>query len=348
MKSARNEVIGQGASVMLAMHEAGRRKGLKAMAGLAAGALFSPLARAQTSGWPARPVKLVVVYPTGGPADAAARLIAERLSPLLGQPVVVENKGGAGGSIGLDAVLKAAPDGYTLAFSAISPLTINPHVMKLPYDAERDAAALASVMYSPVYFIATPAFSGKTFADVLALARAQPGRLNMATSGIASVGHLMLERLNRSAGISINHVPYKGGGQVIADAVGGQFELLTANPSPALNGFIAQGKLRVLAVTGPARLPSFPAVPTLGELGHAGANMTSSFGFFAPARIAPELLKRLNAEINSILARPEVADKLVKLDNVVLSQTPDQFARQIHAQYRDIGALIRETGIKAE
>jgi tripartite-type tricarboxylate transporter receptor subunit TctC len=298
--------------------------------------------------WPTKPLKLIVVYPTGGPADAAARLLAERLSAVLGQPVVVENKGGAGGSIGLEAMFRASADGYTLAFSALSPLTINPHLMRLPYDTLHDVAPIASVMYSPVYLIATPAFPGKNFADVLSFARAQPGKINMGTSGVASVGHLMLEGLNRSAKISLNHVPYKGGGQIISDAVSGQFQLLTANPSPALNGFIAQGKLRVIAVTGAARLPSLPHISTLAELGVPGANLTSSFGVFGPAKLPSELIRRLNREINTILTQQDFVERLAKLDNLVLGETPEQFALAIQTQYRELGALIRETGIKIE
>ena len=298
----------------------------------------------QTNTWPSRPIKLIVVYPTGGVSDSAARLVAERLTGQLGQSVVVENRAGAAGSIGIEAMLKSAPDGYTLAFAAVSPMTINPHIMRVPYDALQDVAAVASMMYSPVYLIATPAFSGKTFADLLTQARGAGNKLNMATSGIATVGHLMLEQLNRSAKIQINHVPYKGGAQVITDAVGGQFELLTSNPSPALNGFIAQGKLRVLAVTGPARLPSFPDVPTFTELGHPAANMTSTFGFFASSKVPPEIVKRLGDEINKVLSLPDVVDKLLKQDNIVRTQTPEQFTQLIQSQHREIGALVRETG----
>lgn len=305
-------------------------------------------AHAQTGAFPSRPIKLIVVYPTGGVSDSAARLVAEQLSSSLGQPVVVENRAGAAGSIGMEAMLKAEPDGHTIAFAALSPLTINPHVMRVPYEPLKDIAPLASMMYSPVYLIATPAFTGNSFADLLTQARSPSGALNMATSGIATVGHLMLEQLNRSAGTRINHVPYKGGGQVITDAVGGQFELLTSNPSPALNGFIAQGKLRVLAVTGPARLPSFPQVPTVTELGFPAVNMTSTFGFFGSARMSPEIVRRLNQAINTALGRPELIERLLKDDNIVRTATPEQFAQTIQSQHREIGALVRAAGIKAE
>lgn len=300
------------------------------------------VARAQS-----RPIRVIVVYPTGGPADSAARQIAERLVPALGQPVIVENRGGAGGAIGIDAVAKAPPDGLTLGFSALSPLTLAPHVNRVPYDPLKDVVAVARVMYSPVYLLATPAFEGAGFADLVAQARARPGRLNFATSGVASVGHLMLEALRR-AGIDCNHVPYKGGGQILTDAAGGQFELLTANPSPTLNAMVAQGRLRVLAVAAPNRLHAVPDKPTLAELGHPAANLTSVFGFFAPAGTRPEAVARLNAEINAVLAAKDMHERLARIDNVVSTATPEQFAAQVAAEHAANARLVREAGIRAE
>lgn len=316
---------------------------LAAVASLAAG-----VAGAQTAAWPSKPLKIVVTYPTGGTTDAAARQLAERLAPVLGQPVLVENRAGASGSIGMDAVAKSAPDGHTIAFAAISPVTLNPHVMKVPYDAMKDIAPLARVMFSPVYVLATPAFTGKTFDDAIAQARARPGRVNLATSGIATVGHLMLEAIRRRAQVDINHVPYKGGGQVLTDAVGGQFELLTSNPSPTLNAMIAQGKLRVLAVAAPSRLPALPDTPTLAELGYPGANLTSVFGLFAPAKTPPEVMKRLNAEINRIVQSRDMTERLEKLDNVVSTGTVEQFAAQVAAEFDANARIVREAGIRAE
>lgn len=319
---------------------------------LAPGLVGQPVAaqapQALPATWPGRPIRLVVVYPTGGVSDATARLLAEKLAPGLGQPVLVDNKGGAGGTLGMDLVAKAAADGYTLAFSAVSPLTLNPHVMRVAYDPLKDVVPLARVMYSPVYVLGTPAFAGQSFDDALRLARTQPGRVAVATSGVASVGHVMLEQIQRRAGVRFNHVPYKGGGQVITDAVGGQFELFTANPSPTLNGLIAQGKLRVLAVAAPERLATAPTVPTLAELGFAAANLTSVFGLFAPARTPPEVQRRLHAEVNHVLALPEVQERLQRTDNVVSPATQAQFAAQVLAEHDSNGRLVRETGMRAE
>jgi len=297
--------------------------------------------------WPSKPLRIVVPYAPGGTSDAAARLLAERLTPALGQAVVVENRAGASGTTGMDAVAKAT-DGHTVAFSAISPLTLNPHLQRVPYDPLKDVVPVASVMYSPVYFVATSAFSGKSFADVIAQSKAQPGKLNVATSGMGSVGHVMLEQISRKAGVKLNHIPYKGSGQVINDAVGGQFELFTVNPSPAVNGLIAQGKLRVLAVAAPQRLPAFPEALTFIELGQPEANLSSVFGIFAPARTPPEVLKRLNTEINKVLADKDVQDRLVKLDNVVSTGSIEQFTAQVQREYEANARVVKEAGIKLD
>jgi tripartite-type tricarboxylate transporter receptor subunit TctC len=297
--------------------------------------------------WPTKPVRIVVAYPTGGISDAVVRLMAEKLGPALGQPIVVENRAGAGGSIGMDAVAKAT-DGHTFGFASVSPLTLNPHVMKVPYDPLKDVVPVANVMYSPVYVLATPAFTGKSFADVLAQAREHPGKLNLATAGVATVGHVMLEQIKRQAKVDINHVPYKGGGQVITDAAGGHFELFTANPSPGVNGLVAKSTLRVLAVAAPQRLPAFPNAPTLTELGLPAANLTSVFGYFAPAKTPPEVIRRLNAEINRILGDKDVQERLAKLDNVVSSGTPEQFAALIRAEYDANAKVVKEAGIRVD
>jgi tripartite-type tricarboxylate transporter receptor subunit TctC len=308
-------------------------------------AAFAFAAAAQT--FPSKPVRIIVVYPPGGTSDAVSRLLAERLAAPLGQQVVVENRGGAGGAIGMDAMAKSAPDGHTIAFGAISPLTLLPHVGKVPYDALKDVTPLASVMYSPVYLLATPAFSGKDFGDVVAQAKARPGALRVGTSGIATLGHLMVEQL-RIAGLDFTHVPYKGGGQVITDAAGGQFELFTANPSAGVNSMLQQGKFRILAVAAPRRLAALPAIPTMTELGYPDSNYTSHFGFFAPAKAPEAALKRLHAEINAALALPEVAERLTKLDNVVAPSSAAEFAQVVKREYESNGKVVAKAGIRSE
>jgi tripartite-type tricarboxylate transporter receptor subunit TctC len=297
--------------------------------------------------FPARPVRIIVVYPPGGTSDAVARLLAEKLAPALGQQVLVENRGGAGGAIGMDAMAKSAADGHTVAFGAISPLTLLPHVGKVPYDALKDVAPLASVMYSPVYLLATPAFPGRDFAELVALAKSKPGTLRVGTSGIATLGHLMVEQL-RIAGLELTHVPYRGGGQVITDAAGGQFELFTANPSPGVNTMLQQGRFRILAVAAPRRLAAQPAIPTLTELGYPDSNYTSHFGFFAPAKSPEAARRRLHAEINAALAVPEVAERLVRLDNVVAPSSMEQFAQVVRREYEANAKIVAQARIRSE
>jgi tripartite-type tricarboxylate transporter receptor subunit TctC len=260
---------------------------------------------------------------------------------------VVDNRAGAGGTIGMDAVAKA-DDGHTLAFAAISPLTLNPHVMKVQYDPLKDFAAVASVMYSPVYVLATTRFRAASLEDAIAMAKAQPGKVSIASSGYGTLGHVMIEQIRRKSGADLTHVPYKGGTQLITDAAGGQFDLLVANPFAPLNNLIAQGKLRVLAVTGPNRLAAMPQVPTLAELGYPEANLTSLFGIYAPASLPAEVVRRLNADINKVLADKDVQEQLRKLDNVPSTSTPQQFAAVIEREYTANARIVKEANIKAE
>ncbi|WP_156919980.1 Bug family tripartite tricarboxylate transporter substrate binding protein [Comamonas composti] len=317
------------------------------LAGLAAAAGAHGHAWASTSAWPTKPVRLIVPFPPGGTTDAAARLIAEHMGPTLGQPLVVENRPGAGGVTGMD-VLAKANDGHTICFAPISPLTLLPYLSSAPYNAQKDFAPLGSVMYTPVYILATTAFTGKTFEDVLTQARARPGKLSIGTPGLGTLGSLMVEQIKRNAKVDLLHVPYKGDSQLIADAVGAHFDLLTINPSPNLNGLITQGKLRILAVTGPARLPSLPQTPTLAELNLPQANMTSRFGMYAPANTPPELVQRLNTEINRILALKNVQEQLTSRDNVIAPMSPAQFEELLKKEAATNERIIREAGIRLE
>ena len=298
--------------------------------------------------WPARAVRIVVAYPPGGISDGVARALAEKLAQQLGVPVVVENRGGAGGSIGMDAVAKAAPDGYTLGFSSISPLALNPHLGKQAFDPARDIAPVASVMYSPVVLLATPAFAGTDFKDFLAAARNRPGSVRWATSGLATVGHIVLEQVSQGAKVELTHIPYKGGGQQLTDALGGQVEVISTNLSSVVMQHIQAGKLRPLAVGAPARAEALPQVPTFAELGFAPANLTSLFGVFAPAKTPPDVLLRLNAEINQALRTPDLRKKLLDADNVPTGGSAADFARQIAGESASNARIVKAANIKAE
>ena len=327
---------------------ASRRIPLLAAVSVAAAALASPLAATAADAYPARPIRLIVAYPTGGISDAVARALGERLSAQTGASVVVENKAGAGGSIGMDAVAKAAPDGYTLGFSSTSPLTLNPHVGHVNYDPQRDIAPVMSVMYSPVLVIATSSFGGKSFQDLLAQAKARPGSVRWATSGLGTVGHVMLEQVKAKSGADLTLIPYKGAGQQMNDALGGQFEVMSTNASPMLTQHMQAGRLRALAVGAPRRIESLPNVPTFAELGYPKANLTSTFGIFAPARTPAAIVTKLNAELNKALAEPEVRERLLKGGEVPTGGTAAQFAAAIRAEYDDNARIVKDAGIKAD
>jgi tripartite-type tricarboxylate transporter receptor subunit TctC len=303
---------------------------------------------AHAADFPAKPIRFVVPYSPGGTTDLVARTVGQKVSEKLGQPVLIDNRGGAGGNIGMDAVAKAAPDGATLGFSAISPLVLSPHLGKLPFDPLKDVVPVASVMYSPVLLIATPASKAKDFRALIDDAKAHPGAVRWATSGSASLGHIVLEQLHAAAGVDITHVPYKGGGQQLNDAIGGQFEILSTNASPTLSSHIQSGKLRPLAVGAPARLESLPQVPTLGELGYKAANINSLFGVFAPAATPPALVARYNAEINKALASPELRAKLTATDNVPTGGSSQAFAKEIASEFESNGRIVKAAGIKAD
>ena len=318
----------------------------RAVRGLAACALAPLTARAQA--WPAKPIKITVAYPPGGVADAMARLLADKLAPVLGQSVLVDNKAGASGSIGMDAMAKAAPDGYSFGFSAISPLVLNPHLGKSPFDAANDIAPVASVIASPVLLLGTSALAAKDFKELVAAAKARPGALRWATSGPASLGHIVLEQVKAGTGVDITHIPYKGGGQQINDALGGQFEVLSVNAGPAIMGHWKAGKLKALAVGSPARLEQLPQVPTLAELGLPAANLASVFGLFAPAGTPAAAIERLNAEVNKLLKDKDVLQKIDAADNVPTGGSAADFAKFIAGESASNARIIKAAGIKGE
>ena len=261
--------------------------------------------------------------------------------------MVVENRGGAGGMIGMNTVARAH-DENTLAFTAVSPVTLSPHVMKTLYDPLKDLAPVASVMYSPVYLVGGPKFTGKTFQDMLAQAKTDPGGLSLATAGVGSLGHLMLEQINGQADVRITHVPYKGMAQMVPDALGGQFTLMLVNASGPVNALIDEGKLTLLAVGSPARLPGRPGTPTLAELGYPMANMTSTFGFFAPASTSPEFRQRMNGLINRIAAMPDISKPLTDALNIMSPGTVEQFTAQVQKEYAANGQIVKQANIRSE
>lgn len=271
----------------------------------------------------------MVAYPPGGISDDIARELAERLGQQLGVPVVVENRAGAGGALAMGLLARAVPDGYTLCFSAITPLSLLPHLGRVNYHPVHDIAPVASVMLTPVLVVGTPLLPVNNFADMLTLARARPGSLRWATSGVGTTGHMVLEQVRRVSATELTHIPYKGGAQQLSDALGGQFELLSTNVGAQQLNYIRSGRLKPLAVGAFVRLTELPDVPTLEELGFASANLGSLFGIFAPARTPPEVLHRLNAEINQALLAPRLRERLLAINNLPAGGNAESFAQQI-------------------
>jgi len=311
--------------------------------------LLSTATLASAQVWPtAKPIHLVVAYPPGGVSDSVARALAEKLAAQLSTQVLVENKAGAGGSVGLEAVAKSSPDGYTLGFASTSPLTLNPHLRHSAFDPLKDITPVARVMVSPVLLLATSATKVTSLAELLATARAKPGTVRWATSGMASLGHIMQAQLSAAAGVEFTHIPYKGGGQQITDGLGGQYEILSVNVDSAVLQHIKTGKLRALAVGAPARLEALPTVPTLAEAGFESANLMSVFGVYTPAGLPAATLERLHGEINKALANPALRDRLTVSDNVPAAASQAEFARQIATDFANYGRLIKAASIKAE
>lgn len=317
-------------------------------AALAAGIVCLAEPAAAQAKWPQRAIRIMVAYPTGGVSDETARAIAERLAPRLEVPVLVENRAGGGGSVGMAALAKSAPDGHTLAFSAISPLSLNPHLAAVAYDPRRDFAPVIGVMQSPVLVVGTPAFAGATFQDLLRAARQAPGRLRWGSSGLATVGHMVLEQVRLAGQVDITHIPYKGGGQQLTDALAGHFEVLSTNVALAQLQYIQGGRLKALAVGAPERLRVLPQVPTLAELGFAQANLTSQFGLFAPGDTPEAVVGRLNAEINAVLRQSDFRERLVAANNLPLGGSAAEFARAIAIDAERNLAVIKAAGIRGE
>lgn len=295
---------------------------------------------ASDEAWPAgstRPIRLIVAYPPGGVSDEAARALAEQLGIELRVPVTVEHRPGAGGGVAMEALAHGPRDGHTLCFSAISPLLMSPQGGRPAIELSA-VAPVFSVMVTPILVVATPAFGGRDFDAVIQQARQRPGTLRWATSGLATTGHLVLEQVRAARQVDITHVPYKGGGQQLTDALSGQFELLSTNVGVQQLAFIRQGRLLPLAVGAPTRLAVLPEVPTFAELGLPQANLSSLFGIFAPAGTPAARIERLNAALNVALRRSALQARLVAVNNLPTGGASADFLLQIQ---REIDAIRR-------
>jgi tripartite-type tricarboxylate transporter receptor subunit TctC len=310
--------------------------------------LFAFTATATAQSYPNRPIRFVVPFAPGGSTDTLARTIGQKLTDALQQQVIVDNRSGANGNIGMEIVAHAAPDGYTILLGYIANLGIGPGLYaKLPFDPVRDYAPITQVASSPNILAVHPSLPAKSFHELIAYARANPGKLNYASASIASIGHLTGELLNHSAGIRMVHVPYKGSGQAVIDLLGGQVQTMFSGMSSVMQ-HIKAGKLRALAVTGAQRSPAVPDVPTIAESGFPGFAATAWYGVLTTARTPKPIVNRLHDEIVRALALPEVKERLNNVGFELVGGTPEEFAAFIKSEIAKWTRVVREARITAE
>ncbi len=316
---------------------------------IAVTALFgagSACAADAANAYPDKPVRVIDPFPPGGGSGLVARLVGQKLTETWGHPIVVDNRGGAGGSIGADMVAKAVPDGYTLLIGTASPLTVNPHISKTPYDPLRDFAPILLATTIPLIIVVHPSVPARSVRDLIALAKAQPGKLNYGSSGNGTISHLAGELFRLLTGAQIAQVPYKGGGPALTDLIGGQVQLTFNNILSALP-HVRTERIRALAVTGARRSPVVPDVPTVIEAGVPGYEVAQWNGFLAPARTPRAIIIKLNAEIGKVLEQADIRDKLAGEGAEIGGGSPERFGAFLAADYARWGKVVKEANIRA-
>jgi tripartite-type tricarboxylate transporter receptor subunit TctC len=321
----------------------------RALLGLAAATLGASALAQGTPGFPnGKAIRVVVPFPPGGGTDIIAREVSQRVATATGWNFVIENKPGAGGNLGVDAVAKAAPDGHTLVIGQTSNLAINPTLYaKMPYDPVKDLAPIVLVASAPLVVVTGANSPYKTLADAVAAAKAAPGAVNFASPGNGTVAHLTSELFQKAAGIKTQHVPYKGAAQALTDVIGGNVQLYLSSV-PTLLGQIKQGKLRALAVTSAKRVDDLPAVPTINESGYKGFDASTWFGFLAPAGTPKEVITRLNTEFNKALQQAELRKKLGDEGADPMGGSAEQLAALIKDDIVRWGRVVKESGARVD
>lgn len=334
----------QGLTMKLHINKLSRIVGIA----LASLALTSPwFAQAQTSTYPEKPVRFLVPYPPGGGTDVVARIVQERFQAALGQPVLIENKGGAGGSLGTEVVAHAAADGYTVLFT-LSSHTINPAIFtKLSFDTIKDFEPVGTVASLPQILVANPQVPVNTLAELIALAKAKPDMLAYASVGNGSPGHLAGELFKLRTGTQMTHIPYRGGGPAVTDVVAGQVPLLWVS-IPAAAQFVKAGKLKALGVSTLKRSAAFPDVPTIQESGIADFEVDSWYAMFVPASTPKPVIEKLNRALNTVLADPGVREKLLAQGAESVGGKPEALAKTVAAELPKWAKLVKDANIKAE
>jgi tripartite-type tricarboxylate transporter receptor subunit TctC len=297
--------------------------------------------------YPAKPIRFIVPYPPGGGTDIIARIVQEKLAQGLGQPIVIENRGGAGGAVGTEVVAKSAPDGYTILFT-LSSHTINPLLYKLPFDTEKDFAPISLVASLPQIIAVYPPLPANDMQQLIALAKASPGKLNFASVGNGSPSHIAGELLKLKAGIDLVHIPYKGGGPAVADTLAGQVQILIVS-IPAAMSQVKSGRLRPIAVTTQRRSPAAPEIPTVAEsAGIPDYEVDSWYAMFAPAKTPPAIVARLQQEIARVLQLPEIKEKLLQQGADAVGSSSAELEHVVKSELRKWEAVIRQAGIKVD
>jgi tripartite-type tricarboxylate transporter receptor subunit TctC len=309
-------------------------------------AVFAPAA-AQSGNYPEKPIRLVVPFPPGGAIDIMGRHTAQRLTEVLGAQIVVDNRSGAGGAIGTDYVARAPADGYTLLFSSTSPMSINPHINKVAYDPVNSFAAVAMVANSPQIMVVPPSLPVKTIKDFISMAKARPGAMSFASSGVGTIIHVTAEMFAQRAGIKLLHVPYKGAAPAVVDTVSGQVTMLCAAYS-SVAAQVRAGKLKALAVTSLKRMELEPDVPTVAESGLPDFESNQWWAVSGPAGMPAPIVSRLNADLNKILRTDDMRRRLAADGAQPGGGTPAELAAYIRRDYEKWGTVIRTVGIKGE
>jgi tripartite-type tricarboxylate transporter receptor subunit TctC len=307
---------------------------------------FASLARADD--YPSKPIRFVVPYPAGGPLDTVARLLGQKVSESMKQPIIVDNRPGAGGNIGADFVAKAAPDGYTILMGAVATHAINPTLYShIPYDPVADFMPVTQVASTPNVLVVNPSLPAKNVREFIAYAKANPGKLNFGSGSTGSAGHLAGELFKTMAGVDMTHVPYKGAGPAMQDLVAGQIQLMFDNLASSL-GQIRAGKVRALAVTTAKRTSLAPDLPTIAESGLPGFDINTWFGVFVPAKTPQPIVDRLHAEFTRALAMPDVRQKMIDLGAEPVGSTPAEFAALIRSEKDKYARVIKASGAKVD
>jgi len=313
---------------------------------LALCALASANAWSQGAGYPGKPVRFVVPFVAGGPTDIQGRMLGEKLSQRLGQQFIIDNRGGAGGNIGMELTAKSPPDGYTIVIATVGTWAVNPHLYKLPFDVVKDFAPITQVSTSPGVLVVHPSVPAKSVKELIALAKARPNELNYGSSGVGGFGHICGELFTLMSGTKMTHIPYKSSAPSLTDVMSGQIQVLFNNMIATVP-HVKANRVRALATTGARRSPALAELPTVAESGLPGYENSSWSAVAAPAGTPKPIIDRLHRELVEILKSPDIQQKHADVGAEVIASTPEQFHKYLQSEVAKFGKLVKAAGIKA-